>query len=95
MILLRSALGCLLLLGSPAFAICTKPVLTIATHHGKISYQVEIADTYISRAQGLMHRDTLEHGKGMLFQYDKAMSVSFWMKNVPIPLDIIFVSAER
>ncbi len=94
MILLRSTLGCLLLLGSPAFAICSKPLVTIETHHGKIRYQVEIADTFISRARGLMHRDTLDQGMGMLFQYDKAMPVTFWMKNVSTPLDIIFVGAD-
>ena len=37
-----------------------------------------------------MFRKEIELSKGMLFVYDRPQSVSFWMKNTSIPLDIIF-----
>ena len=55
---------------------------------------VEIADTYEERQQGLMNRDYLEMGKGMLFVFDQQKSLSFWMKNTLIPLDIIFFNSR-
>ena len=39
-----------------------------------------------------MHRDDLEYSAGMIFLYDSETPVSFWMKNVPFPLDLIFIS---
>ena len=65
--------------------------IIIATSAGAVSYQVEIADNVISRAQGLMNRSPLPLNAGMLFLYNGETPVSFWMKNVPFPLDIIFI----
>ncbi len=56
---------------------------------------VEIADTPASRDRGLMERDSLEVGHGMLFVYDKPTKLSFWMKNTRIPLSIGFFSKEK
>ncbi|MEP1327869.1 DUF192 domain-containing protein [Pseudophaeobacter sp.] len=59
---------------------------------GQISFSVEIADTDALRAQGLMFRETLPRGSGMLFVYPKPQRAAFWMKNTLIPLDIIFLN---
>ncbi|MFK5980794.1 MAG: DUF192 domain-containing protein [Rhizobiaceae bacterium] len=64
--------------------------IIIATSAGAVSYQVEIADNGVSRAQGLMNRGPLPLNAGMLFLYNGKTPVSFWMKNVSFPLDIIF-----
>ena len=37
-----------------------------------------------------MFRKEMKLSDGMMFVYDRPQSVSFWMKNTSIPLDIIF-----
>ena len=56
--------------------------------------EVEIADTKESRDRGLMFRDKLADGHGMLFVYKEARILSFWMKNTFIPLSIAFFDKE-
>jgi hypothetical protein len=61
---------------------------------GKV-LEVEIADTPEKHARGLMGRTILEEGKGMLFVYDKAQRLSFWMKNTLVPLSIAFFDDDK
>jgi uncharacterized protein len=56
-----------------------------------VFFSLEIAETPQSKAAGLMHRQVLEDNQGMLFLFDRPQEVSFWMKNVKQPLDIIFL----
>jgi uncharacterized protein len=56
---------------------------------------IEIADTPASREQGLMYRRSMPPQSGMLFVFDAPDMLSFWMRNTAMPLDIIFVSADR
>jgi len=56
---------------------------------------VEIADDEELRAQGLMYRDHLAPGAGMLFFFSKEGEYPFWMKNTRIPLDIIWIDANH
>ena len=37
---------------------------------------------------------SLGGNEGMIFPYDPPQSVSFWMKNTLIPLDMIFIRAD-
>src|SRR3989344_7773218 len=55
-----------------------------------VSVQVEIADSPEERAQGLMFRNNLPEGRGMMFIFKDEQKLRFWMKNTLIPLDIIF-----
>lgn len=57
--------------------------------HGK-SFVVEVADSDASRQRGLMYRDRLDAGHGMLFVYPEPEILRFWMMNTRIPLDILF-----
>ncbi|HET8774073.1 MAG TPA: DUF192 domain-containing protein [Thermoanaerobaculia bacterium] len=56
---------------------------------------VEIAADNEMRAQGLMFRDHIDSGKGMLFVFPQDDVVSFWMKNTRIPLDMIWIDSGR
>jgi uncharacterized membrane protein (UPF0127 family) len=54
----------------------------------------EVANTDTSRMQGLMHREKLPQGKGMLFVFPWADQQSFWMRDTHIPLDVAFADVH-
>lgn len=56
---------------------------------------IELADTPEERNRGLMDRRSLPDSTGMLFIFERSGQQSFWMKNTYIPLDIIFVNADK
>ena len=58
---------------------------------GSVVIDVEVADTESEREQGLMGRESLADGKGMLFVFGQEVMTSFWMKDTPLSLDIIFI----
>ncbi|MGH8005679.1 MAG: DUF192 domain-containing protein [Candidatus Binatia bacterium] len=60
-----------------------------------IRVSVEIADTAEKRNFGLMYRNELPELHGMLFLFPREAPLSFWMKNTPLPLDIIFINATH
>ena len=58
------------------------------------SINIEIAANQASRQKGLMNRRQLPLDQGMLFVFPSLDSLSFWMTNTYIPLDIMFVGAD-
>ena len=67
------------------------PISSVATIPNGTQIQLEVAQTPQQQAMGLMHRPALPDNRGMLFDFVLPQSVSFWMKNVPVPLDMVFL----
>ena len=58
------------------------------------AFTVEVASSRQDQARGLMFRTELGPNEGMLFPRTPPDVASFWMKNTPLPLDIIFVGRD-
>lgn len=65
--------------------------LIAETDKGEQIFKVEIADDQAERTAGLMYRNFLPDDQGMLFVFDQTQPVGFWMKDTPLPLDLIFI----
>jgi len=73
-----------------------QPKVIIATRQGReISFEVEIADTPAKRELGLQYRRELAADRGMIFLFPHEAEQTFWMKNTPIPLDMIFINSDH
>ena len=57
--------------------------------------RVELAPDPATREQGLMYRDRMPDGNGMLFFFPVTSEYAFWMKNVRMPLDIIWLDESH
>ena len=63
-------------------------------HIGQIPILAELAILPKEREKGLMYRNELKPGTGMLFVFKSATPQKFWMKNTRIPLDIGYFSSD-
>ncbi len=66
------------------------PITAQAEMAGQV-IQLEVTQTPQQQALGLMYREALPDDRGMLFSFDSPRPVQFWMKNVPVPLDMVFL----
>ncbi|MEO0455121.1 MAG: DUF192 domain-containing protein [Cyanobacteria bacterium P01_A01_bin.114] len=66
------------------------PVTAQASIAGE-TIDLEVAETPEQQALGLMYRTELADNRGMLFPFEFPRRTAFWMKNVPISLDMIFL----
>lgn len=65
--------------------------LFIETSTGVHGFTVELADTEERRRTGLMFREDLALDAGMLFDFESPRVITMWMRNTPLPLDMIFI----
>jgi uncharacterized protein len=86
-------------LGIVLFCACASantPQVTIHPQSGQpLQVAVEIVNTPQKRAFGLMYRKDLSESQGMLFVFPREEPLSFWMKNTPLPLDIVFINSAH
>lgn len=95
-----------LLLGAPLAPAAALPLgqaqaelrrvpLTLVTATGQHRYSVEIAATPDQQQRGLMFRTRMTRAQGMIFPFVPPRPASFWMENTVLPLDLVFIGADR
>lgn len=57
-------------------------------------YTVKLAVSPAEKKKGLQNVSKLDSDKGMLFVWETPQTVGMWMKDVLIPLDIIFINED-
>ena len=62
---------------------------------GTKTFTLEVAADGESRERGLMRRDAMPQDHGMIFVFEDAQPLNFYMKNTRIPLDIIFINQDQ
>lgn len=68
--------------------------LSIASGGRSHRFQVEVAGTPEQQSRGMMYRDRLAPDRGMIFSFPEPRPASFWMKNTPNSLDLIFIGSD-
>lgn len=84
----------LLILAVPVSArvLATDPErLVIETSDGAVAFTVELALSPADRVSGLMNRTSMAADHGMLFKFEQSRQIMMWMKNTPLPLDMLFI----
>ena len=59
-----------------------------------VTVRLEVAADPATRARGLMEREEVPPGTGMVFLYPRDVAEAYWMKNTLVPLSIAFVAAD-
>lgn len=60
-----------------------------------MSLNIEIADTDFDIQTGLMYRNSMKDTQAMLFVFEDEQERFFYMKNTKIPLDLIYINANK
>ncbi len=71
------------------------PVSAQAVINQKIIIDLEVAQTPQQQSKGLMFREALADNRGMFFPFREARLTSFWMYQVPVSLDMVFLKQQQ
>ena len=96
----RTALLALLLPGVSALnfgarheepAMRTDATVLLSTEgRGEAELDIEVPKNYGKFMEGLMWREHMKENEGMVFPWNRnSMARSFWMKDTPLPLDMV------
>jgi uncharacterized membrane protein (UPF0127 family) len=94
LVVVAVGLGLFKLLWEPRQAPAPQPETARVRIADKAVVTAEIANDEAERARGLSGRDTLADDTGMLFVYQTAAQPGFWMKDMQIPIDILWIAAD-
>lgn len=76
----------------PVAAGCAADRIEFRIEAGVVAFSVEVAADEPTRSRGLMFRESMPRDAGMVFVYPDAAPRAFWMKNTPLPLDLVFLT---
>ena len=79
---------------NPATSANASAAATALVIFGSDTIRAEVANTSETRSRGLMYRDEVPDGTGMLFVFDREPDRSFWMQNTYVALDVAFINAN-
>ena len=65
-----------------------------ATFSNGVTVDIEIASMPSELRRGLMYRESLPEGHGMLFIMESEELHSFWMKNMNFPIDMVWIDSD-
>lgn len=69
--------------------------VTVVSGDQRTAFVTELANTPQAQTRGLMFRTEIADDEAMLFPSDVPQTRSFWMRNTPISLDIVFVGTDN
>ena len=73
---------------------CKSKTIIITLPDG-FKVKAELALTKAEAEKGLMNRETLPEGTGMLFVFNEETPHYFWMKNTFVNLDMLFIASDK
>ena len=79
-------------LGASATAVADLPRISLSA--GIHLIQAEVANTFETRARGLMYRKTMSTSEGMLFVFPSEERLCMWMRNTYLPLSVAFIDTD-
>lgn len=89
-------LGILLLVAGTVYLVSNRmaflPLMSDRPFVSVDGFMFEIADTPQAQQQGLSGRANLSDTYGMLFVFDEPSRPGFWMKDMLVPIDIVWLS---
>jgi len=59
------------------------------------TFELRVADSQKEKEIGLSATKSLQENQGMIFIFDKPDYHPFWMKNMTIPIDIIYINNDK
>jgi uncharacterized membrane protein (UPF0127 family) len=77
-----------------AYAQTLEPLAIVTQNGQRHTFQVEVARNDADRARGLMFRTSMAADRGMLFDFGKVDTISMWMQNTYLPLDMLFLRRD-
>jgi len=77
--------------GTSFFIFKKTPIATINNQ----TFELRVANTQKTREIGLSETKSLPQNQGMIFLFERPDYYSFWMKNMTIPIDIIYINKDE